>query len=90
MIKLIIEKELREIVGSVRFAVTFGICSTLILLSFYVGAKNYRVSMSQYEAANVRTFVGWRAHRLVQRAGISRIPSASTFGVAGNGDFNRH
>jgi ABC-type transport system involved in multi-copper enzyme maturation permease subunit len=61
MIKLIIEKELREIIGSTRFAITFGICSVLILLSFYVGAKSYRMSVSQYEAAkreNIRRMEG--------------------------------
>jgi ABC-type transport system involved in multi-copper enzyme maturation permease subunit len=61
MIKLIIEKELREIIGSMRFAVTFGVCSMLILVSFYVGAKNYQVSVAQYEAAkreNIRRLEG--------------------------------
>ena len=61
MIKLIVEKELREIIGSTRFAITFGICSVLILLSFYVGARNYQVSVSQYEAAkreNLRRMEG--------------------------------
>lgn len=61
MIKLIIEKELRETIGSTRFAVTFGVCSVLILLSFYVGAKNYQMGVSQYEAAkreNLRRMEG--------------------------------
>ncbi len=61
MIRLIIEKELREIIGSVRFAITFGICSLLILLSFYVGARNYQVSVAQHEAAkreNIRRMEG--------------------------------
>ncbi len=51
MLKFIIEKELREIIGSRKFAVTFGICATLIVLAFYVGARNYQVSRAQYEAA---------------------------------------
>lgn len=61
MIRLIIEKELRDIIRTTRFAVTFGICSVLILLSFYVGAKNYRVSVSQFDAAkreNIRRMEG--------------------------------
>lgn len=61
MIKLIIEKELRDIIGSTKFAVTFSICSVLILLSFYIGAQNYRIAQAQYEAsktANVRQYEG--------------------------------
>jgi hypothetical protein len=40
MFRLIVEKELREIVGSVKFAVTFGISALLLVLTFYVGARN--------------------------------------------------
>ncbi|HEV8539445.1 MAG TPA: ABC transporter permease subunit [Bacteroidota bacterium] len=61
MIRLIIEKELREIIGSTRFAITFAICSILILLSFYVGARNYQVSLARHEAAkreNIRRMEG--------------------------------
>ncbi len=61
MTKLIIEKELRDITGSTKFAVTFSICSVLILLSFYIGAQNYRVAQAQYEAsksANIRQYEG--------------------------------
>ncbi len=46
------EKELREIIGSTKFAVTFGVCSLLIVLSFYVGGRNYQIGMEQYEAGN--------------------------------------
>ncbi|MBI5215194.1 MAG: ABC transporter permease [Ignavibacteriae bacterium] len=51
MTRLIIEKELREIISSTKFAVSFGVCALLILLSFTIGAKNYHVSVAQYEAA---------------------------------------
>ena len=51
LFKLIVEKELREIIGSRKFAVTFGVCSILILLSFLSGARAYRVSTERYEAA---------------------------------------
>jgi len=73
MLKTIIEKEIRDIIGSTKFAVTFGICAVLILLSFYVGANNYLVSRARYEAAkaeNLRQFAGltdWlsvRQHRI--------------------------
>lgn len=61
MIKLVIEKELREIVGSRKFAITLGICSLLILLTFYVGAKNHQLNVTRYEAAraeNLRKMEG--------------------------------
>lgn len=61
MLKLIIEKELREIIGSTKFAVTFGVCAVLILLAFYVGGRNYQVSKAQYDAAvaeNLRQMEG--------------------------------
>lgn len=53
MFKLILEKELREIVGTTKFAVTFGVCAVLILLAFYVGARNYQVSRAEYDASIV-------------------------------------
>lgn len=55
------DKELREIISSTKFAVTFGVCSMLIVLSFYIGGKNFQVSMEQYEAGkreNLRTMEG--------------------------------
>ena len=52
MYKLIVEKELREIIGSTKFAVTFGVCAALIILAFYVGARNYEVSLREYESAS--------------------------------------
>jgi len=73
MFKLIVEKELREIIGSTKFALTFGVCAVLILLTFYAGARNYQVSQKQYEAAlaeNLRQMEGltdWmtvRNHRI--------------------------
>ncbi len=61
MFKLIIEKELKEIIGSAKFAITFGVCAVLILLTFYVGAKNHQISSQRYEAAkaeNLRQLEG--------------------------------
>ncbi len=51
MFGLIVKKELREILGTPRFAATFAVVSLLILLSFYLGAANYQLSREQYEAA---------------------------------------
>jgi ABC-type transport system involved in multi-copper enzyme maturation permease subunit len=50
MIRLIIEKELRDIIGSTKFAVTFGACAVLLLLAFYIGGRNYLVAVEEFEA----------------------------------------
>lgn len=72
MLKLLITKELKQIILSNKFAYSFGICSLLVLLTFYVGARNYTVSRDQYNAAvqeNIRGMDGitdWRMidHRI--------------------------
>ncbi|MBC8180445.1 ABC transporter permease [candidate division KSB1 bacterium] len=73
MLKLIIEKELRDIIGSTKFAVTFAVSSILILLTFYVGSQNHQVNVARHEAAiaeNLRKMEGltdWirvRSHRI--------------------------
>ena len=51
MFKLILYKELREIIGSKKFAVTFGICSILIILAFYSGIENYKTGVQEYNAS---------------------------------------
>lgn len=63
MLKLIIEKELRDIIGSTRFVVTFAACAVLILLAFFTGARNHLLRLEQYEAA--------RAANLRQMAGLT-------------------
>ena len=51
MFRLILEKELREILGTTKFALTFGVCAVMILLAFYAGAENYRTSRQEYETS---------------------------------------
>ncbi|MFC1495501.1 ABC transporter permease [Thermodesulfobacteriota bacterium] len=69
MLRLILYKELREIIGSAKFAVTFGICSLLIILAFFTGIENYKTGMEEYnasEAAQLRTHekkTDWREVR---------------------------
>ncbi len=61
MLKVIIEKELKDAVSSTKFAVTFLICSVMIILSFYIGAKNYQTAKLRYDAAvreNLRQLEG--------------------------------
>lgn len=69
MIKILIEKELREIIISTKFAITFGVCAVLILLAFISGASSYKTSRVQHEAAlaeNLRQMEGitsWQSVR---------------------------
>jgi len=51
MLRLLVEKELREQIGSPKFALSFGICAVLILMAFVMGARNYTSSLEQYQAA---------------------------------------
>ena len=53
MFKIIVRKELREIIGSTKFAATFGVCAILIILAFFVGIKNYQAGMQEYESSKV-------------------------------------
>lgn len=61
MFGLIVKKELREILGSPRFAATFAVISLLIVLAFYLGARDYLDSRERYAAAvaeNLRQMEG--------------------------------
>ena len=51
MFKLIVAKELRDILLSTKFVTTFLVCSTLIVLAFFLGARGYHVGRAQYDAA---------------------------------------
>jgi ABC-type transport system involved in multi-copper enzyme maturation permease subunit len=66
MLTILLEKELRDIVYSTKFAITFAAAAVLVLLSFYVGIRNYQESMHEYEsakttnAANISAQTDWR------------------------------
>lgn len=51
MFRLILYMELREIIGSKKFAFTFGICSILIITAFFSGIKNYQAGLTEYNAS---------------------------------------
>jgi ABC-type transport system involved in multi-copper enzyme maturation permease subunit len=54
MLKTIIEKEIRELIGSTKFAITFGACAVLIIAAFYAGAARYGLYQAQYEASKAQ------------------------------------
>ncbi len=104
MIKLIIEKELRDIIGSTKFAVTFAVSALLVLLTFYVGSQNRLLNMARYKAAraeNLRKMEGqtdWlmvRDHRIFLppqplEALVSAVSNdiGRTITVAGRGELS--
>lgn len=49
MISLLIRKELHNILTGPKFVSTFATCSILILLSIYIGIKEFEYSQKQYE-----------------------------------------
>jgi ABC-type transport system involved in multi-copper enzyme maturation permease subunit len=51
MFKLLLEKELRESFGSTKVVISFGVSAVLILLTFYVGIRDYELSLAHYDAA---------------------------------------
>ena len=61
MLRTIILKEARDLLSTAKFASTFGVAAVLILLSFYVGAKNHQLAQAQHQASlaeNVRQMEG--------------------------------
>jgi ABC-type transport system involved in multi-copper enzyme maturation permease subunit len=51
MLTTLIRKELKNILLSPKFSATFAVCAILIVLSIYVGIREYRTSIHQYETA---------------------------------------
>ncbi|MBK7142492.1 MAG: ABC transporter permease subunit [bacterium] len=51
MFTILMQKELKSILLSPKFAVTFGVCAFLLLLSVFIGISEYKSSVKQYETA---------------------------------------
>jgi len=86
MLKALIEKEIRDIIGSTKFVITFAVCVLLVFLSFYVGAGNFKTSQAQYEAAkaqNLRQYEGLTDWFNVQSTRIFLPPQPAAVIVSG-------
>jgi ABC-type transport system involved in multi-copper enzyme maturation permease subunit len=65
MLRTLILKELRGILSSPKFAATFAVCSVLMLLSVFIGIREYRTASGQYDEAlqlaaqNLRAQPSW-------------------------------
>jgi len=66
MLVTLIQKELKAIILSPKFAVSFAVLSILILLSVYTGIREYQASVERYETSTqladqqVREATNWR------------------------------
>ena len=52
MITALIQKELKHILLSPKFTTTFAVCSLLLLLSVYIGIREYKNAVVEYDNAN--------------------------------------
>ncbi len=51
MLKTLIEKEIRDIIGSTKFVITFAVCALLIIMAFYTGATRHKLYQAHYQAS---------------------------------------
>jgi ABC-type transport system involved in multi-copper enzyme maturation permease subunit len=51
MFGLIVRKELKAILLSPKFPATFAVCAGLLLLSVFIGVREYKAAMRQYDTA---------------------------------------
>ncbi len=56
MLRLIIEKEIRDLISSTKFIITFGACALLIIVAFYVGMTRFNLNQEYYEASRAENF----------------------------------
>jgi len=51
MLKILVKKEIQDMITSPKFIFTFLLCAVLLLLSVYTGLVNYRSDQKEYSAA---------------------------------------
>jgi ABC-type transport system involved in multi-copper enzyme maturation permease subunit len=65
MLSTLIQKELKAMLVSLKFAASFAVCALLILLSVFVGIQEYKSAVRQYEAGlqlaeqTIKTRASW-------------------------------
>ena len=92
MFKMLVEKELKSIIQGPKFVATFSICFVLILLSIFVGIRDYRAAVKQYESGlhltqqEMQEEASWRAFN----TRVFRKPDPMQIFVSGiNNDIGR-
>jgi len=89
MLKLVIAKELRDILTSTKFIVSFASCAVLILLAFVMGAAGYRADVARVEAArreNLKQMEGLTDWMMVRNNRIFLPPQPLAALVSGVAD----
>lgn len=69
MLKYILLKEVREMLFSRKFVISFIVCSILIILTFYSGARQYQLDRTLYETAvseNLHSMEGITDWRMIE------------------------
>jgi ABC-type transport system involved in multi-copper enzyme maturation permease subunit len=85
MLSILVMKELKAVLLSPKFAVTLAVASVLILLSVFIGIREYQAAVQGYEAAlqltdqNLRTQASWMG----LSTGVYRKPDPMQIFVTG-------
>lgn len=88
MLKILMRKELLEILLSFKFVVTSAICMIALVTSILLGAIDYRADLQQYNSsktvnrANLRSYTSWENLGL-QGMRVAKPPSPLTIFSAG-------
>lgn len=88
MLRTLITKELKTIILSPKFTATFALCSVLMVLSVFVGIREYRHAVRQYETA--RQLVSEELRQQSDWSGLNnrtyRLPDPMQIFVTGIGN----
>ena len=92
MILTLIEKELKLILTSSKFAAVFAVCTILIVMSVYIGIEEYKTAMTHYETVTAQVTQQMREetewNSLIPQ--ITRYPDPMQIFVSGiNNDIGR-
>lgn len=69
MIRLIMEKEIKEIINSKKFIVSMSVCLLMVLITFFVGTQQYKMDKLRYDdavAENLKSMKGVTDWRMVK------------------------
>lgn len=92
MFRIMVLKELKAILLSPKFPATFGACAGLMLLSVFIGVREYKTAMKQYETAQqlVAQELREQSTWMAANGQAYRRPDAMQVFVAGtNNDIGR-
>ena len=92
MFRTLVNKELKALLLGPKFVATFAVCSTLILLSIFVGIQEYKAGIKHYQAGSSLAEQELQEQRawVVLRTRLFRKPDPMQIFVSGvNNDIGR-